>query len=75
MQLACCIVGTGLLILVIVISAFSENNVIWLVLLILGEIVAFFGYAPVLLGVNYSATKLPEHLKSGGIPSFFRVRP
>ena len=25
--------------------------------------------------VNYSATELPEHLKSGGIPSFFRVRP
>lgn len=25
--------------------------------------------------VNYSATKLPEHLKSGGIPPFFRVRP
>lgn len=49
MQLACCIVGTGLLILAIVISAFSENNVIWLVLLILGEIVAFLGYAPVLL--------------------------
>ena len=22
--------------------------------------------------VNYSATKLPEHLKSGGIPPFFR---
>ena len=25
--------------------------------------------------VNYSVTELPEHLKSGGIPSFFRVRP
>ena len=25
--------------------------------------------------VNYSATELPEHLKSGGIPPFFRVRP
>lgn len=25
--------------------------------------------------VNYSVTKLPEHLKSGGIPPFFRVRP
>ena len=25
--------------------------------------------------VNYSATGLPEHLKSGGIPPFFRVRP
>ena len=25
--------------------------------------------------VNYSATKLPEHLNSGGIPPFFRVRP
>ena len=27
------------------------------------------------IGVNYSATELPEHLKSGGIPPFFRVRP
>lgn len=26
-------------------------------------------------GVNYSATKLPEHLKPGGIPPFFGVRP
>ena len=25
--------------------------------------------------VNYSVTELPEHLKSGGIPPFFRVRP
>lgn len=55
MQLACCIVGTGLLILAIVISAFSENNVIWLALLMLGEIVAFFGYAPVLLGLKLFA--------------------
>ena len=28
-----------------------------------------------ILNVNYSVTELPEHLKSGGIPSFFRVRP
>ena len=28
-----------------------------------------------MLYVNYSATELPEHLKSGGIPPFFRVRP
>ena len=27
------------------------------------------------IAVNYSVTKLPEHLKSGGIPPFFRVRP
>ena len=25
--------------------------------------------------VNYSATELPEHLKKGGIPPFFRVHP
>ena len=25
--------------------------------------------------VNYSATKLPEHLNQGGIPPFFRVHP
>ena len=28
-----------------------------------------------ILNVNYSVTELPEHLKSGGIPSFFRMRP
>jgi len=25
--------------------------------------------------VNYSVTELPEHLKKGGIPPFFRVHP
>lgn len=52
MQLACCIVGTGLLVSAVVACIISENNIIWITLLILGEIIAFFGYAPVLLGLK-----------------------
>ena len=28
-----------------------------------------------IMSVNYSVTELPEHLKKGGIPPFFRVHP
>lgn len=52
MQLACCIVGTWLLVSAVVACIISENNIIWITLLILGEIIAFFGYAPVLLGLK-----------------------
>ena len=47
--LACGFVGTSLLIASIVVSAVSENRTLYKSLLLIGEIIAFFGYAPVFL--------------------------
>lgn len=52
-QLICCFAGTGLLLLSIIVCIFSRNNITWLTLLILGEIIAFFGYASVLLNLKF----------------------
>lgn len=45
----CCIIGTALLVLSIILCIVSDNNVLWLTVLLIGEIVAFFGYMPVFL--------------------------
>ena len=47
--LACCFIGTGLLILSVILCIVSDNIILWQVILIIGEIVAFFGYMPVFL--------------------------
>ena len=47
--LACCFIGTGLLILSVILCIVSDNIILWQVILIIGEIVAFFGDMPVFL--------------------------
>lgn len=51
-QLICCYVGTGLLLLSIIVCIFSDNDIFWRVILLLGEIIAFLGYAPVIFGLK-----------------------
>ncbi|MFQ9396231.1 MAG: hypothetical protein ACLR2E_22185 [Lachnospiraceae bacterium] len=52
----------------------------------IGKVIIFFRISAIFIGIllsNYLSVlyhellgnKLPEHLKSGGIPPFFRVRP
>lgn len=48
MVLLCCFVGTGLLILSIILCIVRDDY-LWLVVQLLGEIIAFMGYAPVFL--------------------------
>ena len=49
MQLTCCVVGTSLLITSVILCIVSDNEWLWRSVLVMGEIVAFFGYAPTLL--------------------------
>jgi len=51
-QLICCYVGTGLLLLSIIVCIFSDNDIFWRVILLIGEIIAFLGYAPVIFGLK-----------------------
>lgn len=44
-----CIVGMALLLASIILCAFTENDMIWKTCLVLGEIIAFLGYAPTFL--------------------------
>lgn len=48
MTLLYCFVGTGLLVLSIILCI-ARDDYLWLVVQLLGEIVAFMGYAPVFL--------------------------
>ncbi len=48
MTLLCCFVGTSLLILSIILCIVRDDY-LWLVVQLLGEIIAFMGYAPVFL--------------------------
>ncbi|CDD44513.1 unknown [Clostridium sp. CAG:299] len=48
MALAYCVTGIGLLILSIILCAVRDDY-LWLFVQIAGEIIAFMGYAPVLL--------------------------
>lgn len=43
-----CIVGMALLLASIILCAFTENDVIVKTCLVLGEIIAFLGYAPII---------------------------
>lgn len=52
MQIACCIIGTFLLVLYVVLCAVTDNEY-WRVVQIVGEIIAFMGYAPVLFGLKF----------------------
>ena len=50
MTLLYCFVGTGLLVLSIILCI-ARDDYLWLVVQLLGEIVAFMGYAPVFFRV------------------------
>lgn len=52
MQTACCIIGTSLLALSMILCWCTDSEY-WRIVLILGEIVAFFGYAPVIFGLKF----------------------
>lgn len=52
MQIACCIVGTLLLLLSVILCWITDSEW-WRIVLILGEIVAFWGYAPVIFGLKF----------------------
>lgn len=52
MQITCCIVGILLLLLSVILCWITDNEY-WSIVLILGEIVAFFGYAPVIFGLKF----------------------
>ncbi len=43
-----CVAGVALLIAAVVLCAVTDNTKLWMTCLIVGEIVAFFGYAPIL---------------------------
>ena len=47
--LACCFIGTGLLILSVILCIVSDNIILSEIVLLIGEIIAFFGYMPVFL--------------------------
>ena len=47
MDLTFCIVGIALLVLAAILCAITENKILWISILIIEEIVAFLGYAPV----------------------------
>ena len=44
-----CIAGTTLLLLSIILCAVTDNEVLWRTCLVIGEIIAFGGYAPIIL--------------------------
>lgn len=48
MQLALCTVGLVLLILSIILCIVMEDDICWIVVQLIGEVVAFMGYAPIL---------------------------
>ena len=43
-----CLVGTLLLVVSVVLCIFADNDVLWMLCLIIGEIIAFLGYAPII---------------------------
>lgn len=47
MNLTCCVAGIALLVLAVILCAITENKILWISILIIREIVAFLGYAPV----------------------------
>ncbi len=51
LQFIYCVVGTGLLVLSVILCIVldAENAIWWVIVQIIGELIAFFGYAPVLL--------------------------
>lgn len=53
MQLLCCYIGTGFLILSVILCVFSKDSKIWFFIMLIGEIIAFFGYAPVFLNLKF----------------------
>ena len=56
--LACCFIGTGLLILSVILCIVSDNIILWQVILIIGEIVAFFGYMPVFFKNSFESRRM-----------------
>lgn len=52
MQIACCIIGTSLLLLSVILCWITDNEW-WRIVLILGEIVAFIGYAPAIFRLKF----------------------
>lgn len=43
-----CIVGTALLVISVILCAAADNDKLWKTCLIIGEVIAFLGYAPVI---------------------------
>ncbi len=66
MNLTFCIVGIALLVLAAILCAITENKILWISILIIEEIVAFLGYAPVFARQIDLFTLFPIlHLTSG----------
>ena len=43
-----CLAGTLLLVVSVVLCIFADNDVLWMLCLIIGEIIAFLGSAPII---------------------------
>lgn len=63
-----CLAGTLLLVVSVVLCIFADNDVLWMLCLIIGEIIAFLGYAPIIFKTlqikgGYSAHKGDQYLQ------------
>lgn len=67
MSLLFCIVGTALLMISVILCAVTDNDELWIACLIIGEVIAFLGYAPIIFRtlqtkVGYSVRKVDQYL-------------
>ena len=46
-----CVAGTALLMISVILCAVTDNDELWITCLIIGELIAFLGYVPVIFRI------------------------